>query len=93
MRRLWNVDRRKCIAATLRSHEMADFLTEHIPADRLDKVTAPGLDLAKTAPAESETRELAEEVVSAPGAHEKLLGILSSLAPWWPKLIIKHARC
>lgn len=39
MRRLWSADRRKCVAATLQSDEIAAFLTEHIPADRLDKVT------------------------------------------------------
>jgi len=39
MRRLWNADRRKCVAATLQSDEIAAFLTKHIPADRLDKVT------------------------------------------------------
>lgn len=38
-RRLWNVDRRLCIASTLRSDEMAAFLIEHIPADMLDEAT------------------------------------------------------
>lgn len=39
MQRLWNVDKRKCVAATLQSNEIAAFLIEHIPADKLDKVT------------------------------------------------------
>lgn len=39
MRQLWNVDRRKCVAATLQCDEIAAFLIEHIPSDKLDNVT------------------------------------------------------
>ena len=39
MQRLWNANQRTFVASSLRSHEMAAFLIEHIPADLLDKAT------------------------------------------------------
>lgn len=74
MRRLWDADRKLCVAATLRSGELADFLMGRIPADRLDEATAPA--------SERGTRELAEAVMFRPGAREELLGILARLPLW-----------